>query len=900
MVFQLEPIKIDVVLDTGGLDKGLQSTLKSVRKAAAGIKKELNGAASDVKKSTTKIQKNFKKTGDASGGLLKNVKSLRRGFAALGAVVAAGIFVKITKGFVDAVSITEQLRIRLDVVLQSQRKANQAFEEFEELAARMPFTLKEIIDGGATLAAVAESSVRKLSVLTQAAANIAASTGLTLKQTSENLLRSLSSGIGAADLFRERGVRQIIEVLLEIDDLTKESLEEQGKAFLKVYGPGGILGNATDKLTNTVKGQFSLVSDAVFKFQRKVGEAIVDTGLLQETVDALIELFEDPDSIEGMSSAFSAFAQILKTDVLPELTALLKAISGISVFFGKRSILNELARIQGGPGQLGSIAKLEGLLEALRSGPTLFRPGFFLNAEERIEQIAELEKELLKLQKREEELIPVVERLNEGMSFSEAVGSSAAFKSARKAIRKLRDVDLKTVADAIKIREESLKIINGLAFDSAEERASLELQINEDLVSDTLDVKRAAKRKEDRLNTAQFAKLKTATANFLKDIATLEQNQRTETEQAVFEAVDAIRNQNEVAALLSQQEIARSNFLIQEKLAKKLAEISEKTTDKRIKDEERVAAAVNKNISALSSLASNLEEPFERVRAIILEIILNRRFGEFIGVDLFEPTKDNIREFAREAETQLDAIGRAFDRLLQRTAAAGDDPLKIKTALAELEFLLEKQERFIRLKVAVEESQPEFDKFFDNLGEGIDGAIESGLKSGFRSFLQSGDIMSFMANIGDNIIDTVLNSLIDAFIQAAGFKNLFQGLFADIGGTVGGIVGAVGSLFGGGDAEVTGMARGGLVPALPGASPFRDSVPALLTPGERVLTRDDNIKLERGVLGRETNQFNVTINANDAKSFEEMLGRNPRALEKFFVNSIRANSPVRNEIRQMR
>ncbi len=65
MVFQLEPIKINVVLDTGGLDKGLQSTLKSVRKATAGIKKELNGAAGDVKKSTGKMQKSFKKTGDA-------------------------------------------------------------------------------------------------------------------------------------------------------------------------------------------------------------------------------------------------------------------------------------------------------------------------------------------------------------------------------------------------------------------------------------------------------------------------------------------------------------------------------------------------------------------------------------------------------------------------------------------------------------------------------------------------------------------------------------------------------------------------------------------------------------------------------------------------------------------
>lgn len=159
----------------------------------------------------------------------------------------------------------------------------------------------------------------------------------------------------------------------------------------------------------------------------------------------------------------------------------------------------------------------------------------------------------------------------------------------------------------------------------------------------------------------------------------------------------------------------------------------------------------------------------------------------------------------------------------------------------------------------------------------------------------------------------VLGFLDDGFGKGAdllggafeGFGSILSSIPSLLGGLFGGGGGAGGILSGlsgalGGIGGFLGFAEGGMVPALAGSSPFQDSVPALLTPGERVLTRDENKQLERGLLGRESNNFNVTINAVDSRSFEEMLTRNPRSIEKLFVNLLRSNSPMRDEIRRVR
>jgi hypothetical protein len=79
--------------------------------------------------------------------------------------------------------------------------------------------------------------------------NVAAITGLDFKTTAEQIQRSMSAGISAADLFRDKGVKG----MLGFKAGAVVSIKETADAFDKVFGAGGKFGNATDELATTLK-----------------------------------------------------------------------------------------------------------------------------------------------------------------------------------------------------------------------------------------------------------------------------------------------------------------------------------------------------------------------------------------------------------------------------------------------------------------------------------------------------------------------------------------------------------------------------------------------------------------------------------------------------------------------
>ena len=90
--------------------------------------------------------------------------------------------------------------------------------------------------------------------------NVAAVTGLDFQTTSSQIQRSMSAGIGAADLFREKGVR----AMLGFQAGAEVSIEETVAAFNKVFGKGGKFGNATKELAKTFEGTLSMIGDKIF------------------------------------------------------------------------------------------------------------------------------------------------------------------------------------------------------------------------------------------------------------------------------------------------------------------------------------------------------------------------------------------------------------------------------------------------------------------------------------------------------------------------------------------------------------------------------------------------------------------------------------------------------------
>ena len=172
-------------------------------------------------------------------GVKKSVFNLRNAFVGLG----AGLVIKNIIGVGKEI---EGLQVRLKFLFGSVEEGAKAFDEMAKFASKVPFSLAEIQKGAGVLAVVSEDA-QELAKNMELTGNVAAVTGLDFKTTAEQIQRSLSAGISAADLFRDRGVK----AMLGFKAGATVSVEETREAFERVFGAGGKFAGATDELAKT-------------------------------------------------------------------------------------------------------------------------------------------------------------------------------------------------------------------------------------------------------------------------------------------------------------------------------------------------------------------------------------------------------------------------------------------------------------------------------------------------------------------------------------------------------------------------------------------------------------------------------------------------------------------------
>ncbi len=198
-------------------------------------------------------------------GALAKVKgavfNLQNAFIGLG----AGLVVR---NLVNTGKNLENLRVRLKFLLKDTNEGAKAFENMTKFAAKVPFSLEEIQSGAGILATVTDNA-DDLNKMLKITGNVAATTGLDFRTAAEQIQRSFSAGIGAADLFREKGVRN----MLGFQAGATVSIEETVKAFERVFGEGGRFGRSTDELARTFEGTLSMIGDKIFNFKRVLLEA---------------------------------------------------------------------------------------------------------------------------------------------------------------------------------------------------------------------------------------------------------------------------------------------------------------------------------------------------------------------------------------------------------------------------------------------------------------------------------------------------------------------------------------------------------------------------------------------------------------------------------------------------
>ena len=192
-----------------------------------------------------------------------------------------------------------------------------------KFAGKVPFSLEEIQQGAGVLSVVSKDA-SELAKIMEITGNVAAVSGLDFRTASEQIQRSLSAGINAADLFRERGVRE----MLGFKAGATVSIEETRDALIKVFGPNGEFAGATDDLANTLQGTLSMIGDKYFNFQKQVAEEFFDE--LKSEFGAFDQALQENEAI--VSKVAKAVGKFLGDAIIKASNALKFFVENIKVF----------------------------------------------------------------------------------------------------------------------------------------------------------------------------------------------------------------------------------------------------------------------------------------------------------------------------------------------------------------------------------------------------------------------------------------------------------------------------------------------------------------------------------------------------------------------------------------
>jgi len=303
------------------------------------------------------------------------VFNLQNAFIGLGAGLVA-------RNLVNTGKELENLRVRLKFLLKDTNEGAKAFDNMVKFASKVPFSLEEIQSGSGILATVTDNA-KDLNKMLEITGNVAAVTGLDFRTTAEQIQRSFSAGIGAADLFREKGVRN----MLGFQAGATVSIEATVEAFEKTFGKGGRFGKATDELAETFQGTLSMIGDKIFNFKKVILEAGLFEGLKKEfgALDKFLE--ENSKQIDriaediGMSLAFAVkkvadFVILLKDnmDKIVNVFKLLIAIKVVKLFLALGGAIQFAAKqmLKFSLASIMTVKGLKGLVTLIAKGGAVY------------------------------------------------------------------------------------------------------------------------------------------------------------------------------------------------------------------------------------------------------------------------------------------------------------------------------------------------------------------------------------------------------------------------------------------------------------------------------------------------------------------------------------------------
>jgi Mg2+ and Co2+ transporter CorA len=206
----------------------------------------------------------------STSGLRRQVGALRNNMLLVSFAIG-GVAVVINR-FVQAASGFEDVKTRLVGLTGGVDKANEAFKRFNAVAATTPFQLQDVVNAGAQLEAFGVNSKATLSAVT----DLAAFMGTTATEAANALGRAFAGGVGAADILRDKGIRQIIQDSQGIEDITKLTLPQFRVALIaSLTDPDGRIAGSAERMSETFSGSVSNMRDALTRVSASVGEMLI-------------------------------------------------------------------------------------------------------------------------------------------------------------------------------------------------------------------------------------------------------------------------------------------------------------------------------------------------------------------------------------------------------------------------------------------------------------------------------------------------------------------------------------------------------------------------------------------------------------------------------------------------
>jgi|GEM_PF-4380588 len=231
----------------------------------------------EVGESAEKAGKKAKQAGNQLGfverearKLFTGTRNLVNGLGGLKAMLAGLGVGALAKQFIDAASTSEQLRVRLRVLLGSVAEGNRLFQDMADFASRVPFEFENIIGAATTLTGALGGGVDEVNRIIPLVADLAAASGLTIETATEQVVRLFNAGALSAEILKDKGLLALVGLQAGVS----MSAEETKKTVIASYeSMDSRIKGATEALAQTWAGGLSMVSDKWFAFRNLVMDA---------------------------------------------------------------------------------------------------------------------------------------------------------------------------------------------------------------------------------------------------------------------------------------------------------------------------------------------------------------------------------------------------------------------------------------------------------------------------------------------------------------------------------------------------------------------------------------------------------------------------------------------------